>query len=48
MHSKVSNYDYKQYPKFEDYGDATLVAEQRNYVLRRRIKRSMLNQQMRL
>ncbi|MDC3416900.1 Gfo/Idh/MocA family protein [Aquibacillus salsiterrae] len=27
LHSKVANYDYKQYPKFEDYGDATLVAD---------------------
>nr|WP_153736447.1 Gfo/Idh/MocA family oxidoreductase [Aquibacillus halophilus] len=27
LHSKVANYKYKQYPKFEDYGDATLVAD---------------------
>lgn len=27
MHSKVANYKYKEYPKFEDYGDATLVAD---------------------
>ncbi|MBU9721562.1 MULTISPECIES: Gfo/Idh/MocA family protein [Bacillaceae] len=27
LHSKVANYNYKEYPKFEDYGDATLVAD---------------------
>ncbi|MCL7745724.1 Gfo/Idh/MocA family protein [Halalkalibacter alkaliphilus] len=27
LHSKVANYHFKQYPKFEDYGDATLVAD---------------------
>ncbi|MBU9722864.1 MULTISPECIES: Gfo/Idh/MocA family protein [Bacillaceae] len=27
LHSKVANYNFKQYPKFEDYGDATLVAD---------------------
>jgi len=27
LHSKVANYNHKQYPKFEDYGDATLVAD---------------------
>lgn len=27
LHSKVANYKFKQYPKFEDYGDATLVAD---------------------
>ncbi len=27
LHSKVANYKYKQYPKFQDFGDATLVAD---------------------
>ncbi|MET3505318.1 Gfo/Idh/MocA family protein [Halalkalibacter oceani] len=27
LHSKVANYHYKQYPQFEDFGDATLVAD---------------------
>lgn len=27
LHSKVANYHYKQYPKFQDFGDATLVAD---------------------
>lgn len=27
LHSKVANYNYKQYPEFQDYGDATLVAD---------------------
>lgn len=27
LHSKVANYNFKSYPKFEDYGDATLVAD---------------------
>jgi predicted dehydrogenase len=27
LHSKVANYHFKQYPKFEDYGDETLVAD---------------------
>jgi predicted dehydrogenase len=27
LHSKVANYHYKQYPEFEDFGDATLVAD---------------------
>ncbi|MFC0472071.1 Gfo/Idh/MocA family protein [Halalkalibacter kiskunsagensis] len=27
LHSKVANYHYKQYPHFEDFGDATLVAD---------------------
>ncbi|MDQ0338615.1 putative dehydrogenase [Caldalkalibacillus uzonensis] len=27
LHSKVANYHFKQYPKFEDFGDATLVAD---------------------
>lgn len=27
LHSKVANYNSKQYPEFEDYGDATLVAD---------------------
>lgn len=27
LHSKVANYHYKDYPKFEDFGDATLVAD---------------------
>lgn len=27
LHSKVANYSLKQYPKFEDFGDATLVAD---------------------
>jgi predicted dehydrogenase len=27
LHSKVANYKFKDYPKFEDYGDATLVAD---------------------
>ncbi|RKQ32473.1 Gfo/Idh/MocA family protein [Oceanobacillus halophilus] len=27
LHSKVANYNYKQYPDFQDYGDATLVAD---------------------
>jgi len=27
LHSKVANYNHKQYPKFQDYGDATLVAD---------------------
>ena len=27
LHSKVANYKFKNYPKFEDFGDATLVAD---------------------
>ncbi|HWJ77842.1 MAG TPA: Gfo/Idh/MocA family oxidoreductase [Niallia sp.] len=27
LHSKVANYHFKQYPKFQDFGDATLVAD---------------------
>ncbi|GAA4060842.1 Gfo/Idh/MocA family oxidoreductase [Amphibacillus indicireducens] len=27
LHSKVANYHFKEYPKFEDFGDATLVAD---------------------
>lgn len=27
LHSKVANYNHKEYPRFEDYGDATLVAD---------------------
>jgi predicted dehydrogenase len=27
LHSKVANYEWKQYPEFEDFGDATLVAD---------------------
>ncbi|MFA9558312.1 Gfo/Idh/MocA family protein [Evansella sp. AB-rgal1] len=27
LHSKVANYNFKEYPKFEDFGDATLVAD---------------------
>ncbi|MCK0470488.1 Gfo/Idh/MocA family protein [Halalkalibacter sp. APA_J-10(15)] len=27
LHSKVANYKFKDYPKFEDFGDATLVAD---------------------
>ena len=27
LHSKVANYKFKEYPKFEDFGDATLVAD---------------------
>ncbi|MCG5102478.1 Gfo/Idh/MocA family protein [Oceanobacillus alkalisoli] len=27
LHSKVANYNHKQYPEFQDYGDATLVAD---------------------
>ena len=27
LHSKVANYHHKQYPDFEDFGDATLVAD---------------------
>jgi predicted dehydrogenase len=27
LHSKVANYHFKQYPNFEDFGDATLVAD---------------------
>ncbi len=27
LHSKVANYNNKDYPEFEDYGDATLVAD---------------------
>ena len=27
LHSKVANYNHKQYPEFEDFGDATLVAD---------------------
>lgn len=27
LHSKVANYHHKQYPKFQDFGDATLVAD---------------------
>ncbi|MGG1552794.1 Gfo/Idh/MocA family protein [Paenibacillus ferrarius] len=26
-HSKTANYHYKQYPQFEDFGDATLIAD---------------------
>jgi predicted dehydrogenase len=27
LHSKVANYHFKDYPKFQDFGDATLVAD---------------------
>lgn len=27
LHSKVANYHFKQYPGFQDFGDATLVAD---------------------
>lgn len=27
LHSKTANYHHKQYPEFEDFGDATLVAD---------------------
>jgi predicted dehydrogenase len=27
LHSKVANYKFKAYPRFEDFGDATLVAD---------------------
>ncbi|MDQ0253233.1 putative dehydrogenase [Evansella vedderi] len=27
LHSKVANYNFKDYPKFQDFGDATLVAD---------------------
>ncbi|GGE25682.1 oxidoreductase [Pullulanibacillus camelliae] len=27
LHSKVGNYNHQEYPKFEDFGDATLVAD---------------------
>ena len=27
LHSKVGNYHFKDYPKFQDFGDATLVAD---------------------
>lgn len=27
LHSKVGNYNYKEHPEFEDFGDATLVAD---------------------
>ncbi len=27
VHSKVANYKFKQFPEFEDFGDATLVAD---------------------
>lgn len=27
LHSKIANYKFKQYPKFQDFGDATLVAD---------------------
>lgn len=27
LHSKVANYSFKKHPKFEDFGDATLVAD---------------------
>ncbi|MGD7045015.1 Gfo/Idh/MocA family protein [Jeotgalibacillus proteolyticus] len=27
LHSKVANYSHKEYPKFQDFGDATLVAD---------------------
>lgn len=27
LHSKVANYNFKGYPKFQDFGDATLVAD---------------------
>ncbi len=27
VHSKIANYAYKDYPQFEDFGDATLVAD---------------------
>lgn len=27
LHSKVANYHFKQFPNFEDFGDATLVAD---------------------
>lgn len=27
LHSKVANYNFKEYPEFQDFGDATLVAD---------------------
>lgn len=27
LHSKIANYDFKKYPKFQDFGDATLLAD---------------------
>ena len=27
LHSKIANYHFKQYPKFQDFGDAALVAD---------------------
>ncbi|MDM5339066.1 Gfo/Idh/MocA family oxidoreductase [Fictibacillus enclensis] len=27
LHSKVANYSFKEYPRFQDFGDATLVAD---------------------
>lgn len=27
LHSKVANYNFKEYPQFQDFGDATLVAD---------------------
>lgn len=27
LHSKIANYKYKEYPNFQDFGDATLVAD---------------------
>ncbi|MFP4017291.1 MAG: Gfo/Idh/MocA family protein [Halanaerobiales bacterium] len=27
LHSKIANYGFKEYPKFQDFGDATLVAD---------------------
>lgn len=27
LHSKIANYDFKEYEKFQDFGDATLVAD---------------------
>lgn len=27
LHSKIANYNYKEYPNFQDFGDATLVAD---------------------
>jgi len=27
LHSKIGNYHYKQYPDFEDFGDASLIAD---------------------
>lgn len=27
LHSKVANYNYKDYPEFQDFGDATLLAD---------------------